>query len=458
MRKRSLYQVVVLGIIAILAAFALQGYYLWSAYQLKDQEFEQQVQVALLNVAQSYEELSQSLVPDVSLINKITSNYYVVNLNSAIDAGDLEFLLRRELEAAGLNEDFEYGIYDCYTDKMVYGEYVDYGPEGGLTAKPDTSSVAEAEMPTYDEYIYYFGVRFPDHRSSMLASLGTVGALGAVLLITILFFIYASWVLVRQQQLSEMQKDFINNMTHEFKTPLSTIKVASGVLTQAPVVRADKRLARYADIVEGQNERLTTQVEKILQLARIERNRFRIERKPAALDELLGEVIEGPRAKVEAAGGTFTVDLQSQPRSVMADHLHLVSALTALLDNAIKYSGGTPKIEIHSRDEGDGTRIIIADEGIGIPEEHRARVFEKFYRVPTGDVHDVKGFGLGLFYVKGVCEAHGYSLQIDPDREQGTAFIITIPYKDREVSFWRKLKLRIFGPSSSSNTPEWTQA
>ena len=142
----------------------------------------------------------------------------------------------------------------------------------------------------------------------------------------------------------------------------------------------------------------------------------------------------------------------------MADHLHLVSALTALLDNAIKYSGGTPKIEIHSRDEDDGTRIIIADEGIGIPEEHRARVFEKFYRVPTGDVHDVKGFGLGLFYVKGVCEAHGYSLQIDPDREQGTAFIITIPYKDREVSFWRKLKLRIFGPSSSSNTPEWTQA
>ncbi len=449
MRKRSLYQVVILGFIAILAAFALQGYYLWSAYQLKDQEFQQQVQVALLGVADGFEELNQSLVPDVSLINRITSNYYVVNLNDVIDAGDLEFLLQRELEAVGLHEDFEYGIYDCYTNRMVYGNYVSY------QADADTLAQSGEAMPTYDEFIYYFGVRFPDHQSTLLTSLGMGGALGAVLVVTIIFFAYASWVLVRQQQLSEMQKDFINNMTHEFKTPLSTIKVASGVLSRADTVRADPRLARYADIVESQNERLTSQVEKVLQLARIERNRFRIEREPTDLNDLLLETIQGARAKVEEAGGEFTLDLAAGDRIILADRLHLSGALAALLDNAIKYSPSAPRITVRTQTVEDGTHIRIEDEGIGIPAEHQSRVFEKFYRVPTGNVHDVKGFGLGLFYVGGVCRAHGFDLSLDSERAKGSAFIIDIPARDQADSFWRKLRLRIFGPDKA---PRWTQA
>jgi len=448
MRKRSLYQVVVLGIIAILAAFALQGYYLWSAYKLKDQEFQQQVQVALLGVADGFEELNQSLVPDVALINRISSNYYVVNLNAVIDAGDLEFLLQRELEAVGLNEDFEYGIYDCYTDKMVYGDYV------GYEAKSDTLERARPELATYDEYIYYFGIRFPDHKTSLLNSIGTVSALGAVLLITILFFVYASWVLVRQQQLSEMQKDFINNMTHEFKTPLSTIKVASGVLARAAPIQADSRLLRYAEIVESQNERLTNQVEKVLQLAKIERNRFRLQREPAALNEIIEEVVSGARAKTEEAGGDFTLLLNAPDRELLADRLHLSSAFSALLDNAVKYSPEAPVISVTTEKISGFTRLTIADSGVGIPAEHQSKVFEKFYRVPTGNVHDVKGFGLGLFYVNGVCKAHGYELTLDEARTVGSAFRIDIPDRNMQDSFWRKLILRIFGPDKA---PAWTQ-
>lgn len=448
MRKRSLYQVVVLGIIAILAAFALQGYYLWSAYKLKDQEFQQQVQVALLGVADGFEELNQSLVPDVALINRISSNYYVVNLNAVIDAGDLEFLLQRELEAVGLNEDFEYGIYDCYTDKMVYGDYV------GYEAKSDTLERVRPELATYDEYIYYFGIRFPDHKTSLLNSIGTVSALGAVLLITILFFVYASWVLVRQQQLSEMQKDFINNMTHEFKTPLSTIKVASGVLARAAPIQADARLLRYAEIVESQNERLTNQVEKVLQLAKIERNRFRLQREPAALNEIIEEVVSGARAKTEEAGGEFTLSLNAPDRALLADRLHLSSAFSALLDNAVKYSPEAPVISVTTEKIPGFTRLTIADNGVGIPTEHQSKVFEKFYRVPTGNVHDVKGFGLGLFYVNGVCKAHGYELTLDEARTVGSAFRIDIPDRNMQDSFWRKLILRIFGPDKA---PAWTQ-
>ena len=449
MRKRSLYGVVILGLIAILAALALQGYYLYRAYLDKDQAFKQQVEIALLGVAEGFEELNQTLVPDLSLINRISSDYYVVNLNAVIDAGDLEYLLQRELEAVGLRDDFEYGIYDCYTDKMVYGNFISY------ESASDTAALVRPELPTYDEYIYYFGVRFPNHRTSILESLGTVGALAGVLVVTIMFFAYASWVLVRQQQLSDMQKDFINNMTHEFKTPLSTIKVASGVLARAPEVQADKRLRRYAEIIVSQNERLTTQVEKVLQLARIERSRFRIEPEPARLNELLLETVQGARAKVEEAGGTFALELDAPDRTVYVDRLHFTGALSALLDNAVKYSPGVPHLTLSTRERGGATRLTVADEGIGIPEEHQGRVFEKFYRVPTGNVHDVKGFGLGLFYVGGVCRAHGFDLGLESGRERGSAFTIDIPARPRREPFWRKLKLRIFGARKAAR---WTQA
>ena len=448
MRKRSLYPVLVFGIIAILAAFALQGYYLWSAYQLKDDEFRHQVQLALHSVAEGVEELNQANLPDVALVNRVTSNYYVVNVNSVIDAGDLEFLLRRELEGAGLRENFEYGIYDCYTDRMVYGDMVAY------ETISDTTGLAAAELPTYDEFIYYFGVRFPEHRENLMASLGTVGALGAVLVITVAFFCYASYVLVRQAQLSQLQKDFINNMTHEFKTPLSTIKVASSVLRRAPPVEDDPRLKRYADIVASQNERLTSQVEKVLQVAKFERRGFKLQREPVDMNDLLRDACQGARAKVEEAGGRFRLALEAPDRTLLADPLHLSGAISALLDNAIKYSRGAPDITVSTERVDEVTRVTVKDRGVGIPPEHRDKVFEKFYRVPTGNVHDVKGFGLGLFYVGGVSRAHGYSLSLDPNYTRGAAFQLDLPLRGERQPFWRKLKNRIFG--GQTTTPEWT--
>ena len=455
MRKRSLYPVLGFGIVAILAAFALQGYYLWSAYQLRDDEFRREVELALARVAAGLEELNQSTIPDVALINQITSNYYVVNVNSVINAGDLEFLLRKELERDGLRENFEYGIYDCYTDRMVYGDMVSYDtPESAAAVADSTWVLATAEMPTYDEYVYYFGVRFPEHRENLMASLGTVGALGAVLVITIAFFCYASYVLVRQAQLSQLQKDFINNMTHEFKTPLSTIKVASSVIARAPPIEAEPKLKKYADIIHSQNERLTEQVEKVLQVAKFERNRFDLQREPVDMDDLIADACQGARAKVEARGGTFRLALDAPDRTIMADQLHLSGAIAALLDNAIKYSPDTPEISVETHEIEGGTRVVIADKGVGIPPEHQDKVFEKFYRVPTGDVHDVKGFGLGLFYVGTVSRAHGYTLGLDPEYTEGAAFRLDIPLRDAREPFWRKLKNRIFG--GGSKHPAWT--
>jgi two-component system phosphate regulon sensor histidine kinase PhoR len=192
----------------------------------------------------------------------------------------------------------------------------------------------------------------------------------------------------------------------------------------------------------------------VLQLARIERNRFRLQREPVQLNDVIAEAVSGARAKTEEAGGVFRLELSAPDRELFADRLHLTSAMAALLDNAIKYSPEKPVITVSTQKVGDVTRLIISDEGVGIALEHQDKVFEKFYRVPTGNVHDVKGFGLGLFYVRGVCAAHGYLLSIDQERSVGSAFRIDIPDRAKQDSFWRKLILRIFGPDKA---PAWTQ-
>jgi len=197
----------------------------WSTWNIKEKEFDDKVRIALLNVAHEFERMGSPL-PTYDLINRVSANYYVVNINDVINANNLEYFLRRELEAVGLNEDFEYGIYDCATNKMVYGNYISYRP--GV----DSTLIRRDNLPVYDKFTYYFGVHFPRRTFS------------SILLLTVLFFAYAMFIILRQKRLSEMQKDFINNMTHEFKTPISTIGISADVFLQSPDVQQQPRLFR----------------------------------------------------------------------------------------------------------------------------------------------------------------------------------------------------------------------
>ena len=246
-----------------------------------------------------------------------------------------------------------------------------------------------------------------------------------ILVVTILFFLYSMFIILRQKRLSEMQKDFINNMTHEFKTPISTIRISADVFMNSPEISGNKRLLQYATIIKDQNGRLNRQVEKVLQLARIERDNFKLNKEDIDLHEVLNNILESTRIQIEKQGGTLKSELSAKSAVIKADRLHLTNILYNLLDNATKYCGTNPDIEVVTKEVGRGKlRLSIKDCGIGIQPEHMGRIFEKFYRVPTGDVHDVKGFGLGLFYTKSVCDAHGWNISIESKIDEGTTVSI----------------------------------
>lgn len=422
MKNSTIIQVVLLGTIAILSIIALQAYWIGKTWNVKEQEFHEKVNIALRNVTAEYKKIGT--LPAYNLIDKVASNYYVVNVNQTINTHDLELFLRKHLEAVGLEENFQYAVYDCSANTMVGCALVNYD------ADKETARIAETvELPTHHEYTYYFGVRFPERNNHILESMAPMMIPAGILFVTIVFFTYSIFVILRQKRLSEMQKDFINNMTHEFKTPISTIKISADVFLSDPNIQNSDRLSRYANIIKEQNQRLNNQVEKVLQLAKIEKDHFKLKIEPIDLHALINQCLQGTKIKVENLGGTLTTHLNATQPTIQADQLHLTNVLHNVLDNAIKYCKEQPHISISTAQKSDYLALVIEDQGIGIAKEYQEKVFQKFYRVPTGNIHNVKGFGLGLFYIKNVCKAHGWKLNLDSQLDEGTTIEICIHQK-----------------------------
>ena len=423
MKNSIIIRVVFLGALAIIGIIAAQWYWVKNTWDIKEQEFHEKVNIALLKVADAFEKLGKPM-PAYDLIKRVSSNYYVVNVNDVINANTLEYLLQIELEAVGLAVDFEYGIYDCVTNQMVYGNYISY------TAQQDRKQIEKSKLPTYDEYIYYFGLRFPNRTSLIISSMPLATIFSVILFITLFFFTYSIFVIVRQKRLSEMQKDFINNMTHEFKTPISTIRISADVFINHPQIKEDKRLSQYAHIIKEQNQRLNHQVEKVLQLAKVERENFKLNLESIDLHELLENILSSNSLKISKKKGSLEKHLKASYSIVQADKVHLTNILHNLLDNAIKYCKDVPQIAIQTKNlPNKKLQLRISDKGIGIPKEYQQKVFKKFYRVPTGNIHNVKGFGLGLFYIKNVCEAHGWKIHLKSEWKEGTEVSIELPIK-----------------------------
>ena len=417
MGNKTIIRVVVLGAMAIIGIIAIQAYLLINTWDAEEKQFEEKVIIALQNVVKQFEKLGSS-PPAYDLINQESSNYYVVNINDDIRPSNLEFFLRRELEDIGLREDFEYGIYNCDSREMAYGKYISYSPELEADLKDQ-----KVDLPvTDDESLpYYFGVRFPNRSSQILSNMRLTIIFSGILLITILFFLYSIFIILQQKRLSEMQKDFINNMTHEFKTPISTIKISSDVFLNSPAINKDKRLVKYANIIKEQNSRLNNQVEKVLQLAKIEKDNFKLKKEEIDLHNLLSGIIDSARLSVEKQGGTLKSELAANHTALNADKLHLTNIIHNLLDNAVKYCQKEPHIMVSTKNlHGNKISLTIEDQGIGITKENLSRLFDKFYRVPTGNIHNVKGFGLGLFYTKNICDSHGWKISVESEPGKGT--------------------------------------
>lgn len=424
MNNTTIRQIIILGTLAIISIIGVQVYWLVNAWDTEDFAFDQSARIALRNVAEDLAALDSLPLPDKDLIVRKKSNYYFVNFNNEIDKGNLEHYLYKHFEKQSLTSDFRYGIYDCSSNDMITGGLCEM--EDGSGSRPLTEHLKEH---TDDAFIYYFSVEFLGRSAMIVEKMQMSIIFTIILFLAIVFFIYSIFVILRQKRLSEMQKDFINNMTHEFKTPISTINVSADVFMNTPVIKEDKRLSKYAAIVKEQNQRLNRQVEKVLQVAKMEQENFKLNVEPIDLNEILTIITESTRVKVQKKGGELNTDFSPQNPIIQADKFHLTNIIYNLLDNAIKYCKEKPVIHIKTQVENKTVKLFLEDKGIGIPKEHIKRVFDKFYRVPTGNVHNVKGFGLGLFYVKKVIKTHNWEIKIDSKIDQGTTFCVIIHEK-----------------------------
>jgi two-component system phosphate regulon sensor histidine kinase PhoR len=419
MQDRQITRVIILGVFAIITLTGLQSYWVINTWNLNEEEFNEKITRVLIKVARSLAELNAAELPQRNLIRRRSSNYFIVNIDNEIDPPMLEFFLQRELESAALQLDFDYAVFDCTSNQMVYGAYCSFDPGKQAPEKVQ-------ELPAHQGFTYYFGVRFPTRTSYLFGKTKLVSIFTGLILLTIAFFAFAMVVILRQKRLTEMQKDFINNMTHEFKTPIATAQIAAGVLMEAPEVGGNPRLHRYASIIREQNARLNQQVERILEVARFERNQFELKKDFFSLKNLMNEVAQSELLRVQEKGGTLECLTGVQDIEVFGDRLHFGNVLYSLVDNSIKYSRGGPEICLEAKIQGEYVAVRVTDGGIGIAKEHLPFVFDQFYRVPTGNVHNVKGFGLGLYYAKRICVLHRWKIEIESNPGRGTVVTIYI--------------------------------
>lgn len=420
MKHQILYWIAGLATISIIAVVAMQAYWVKQTLDVKEREFHQTASIALMNVAQAMATYNRSTLPVNDILKQISSNYYVVNLNDVIDANVLEHYLQREFNKVALNTDFEYGIYDCNSDKMLYGNYCEVNETSKTIAKPSS------DLPAYDKFIYYFGVKFPEKNFMILSELKNSIIFSIITLIAILSLIYVLFALLKQQRLSAMQKDFINNMTHEFKTPISSINIASDAFLKDKDVQQDQRLLKYATIIKTQNAKLNNHVEKILNIAKLEKDHLVLETEQIDLKEIVHEEVSNLQLRFKEQDH-IDVAINTNNTLVIGDELHISNCVKNLLDNAYKYKKEDAKIQLNLEETRKNIVLTIHDEGIGINAEHLTKIRDKFYRVPKGNLHNVKGFGLGLFYVDKMIKQHGWKMDIDSEEGVFTEIKIKIP-------------------------------
>jgi two-component system phosphate regulon sensor histidine kinase PhoR len=428
MKSRTIRLVVLFGSIVVVGLLAIQIYWVKNAIDLKERHFNNNVQMALMKVVNQITLYGGDTTQIVEPIKQLPDNMYVVTVNEKISPAVLEALLKRQFEMYHLDMDFEYGIYDCNTNNVLYGNYVNFD-EFKAAFKQTTSGKKPVSnlFPKINKDEYYFLVRFPTKETYMFQQMGFWLFSTIVLVLVILFFTYAIFIILKQRRLSEIQTDFINNMTHEFKTPLSTISISTDVLLQPNIVNNPERLMSYVTIIQDEANRLKNQVERVLQMAKLEKSKLKLNKEPYDIHLLIKQAIENLKLTIYNNGGKVVLELNAKDSIVNIDKLHIQNIIYNLLDNAIKYSAENLAITITTNNTKLGIEIAIADNGIGISADAIKFIFDKFYRVPTGNVHDVKGFGLGLNYVKIMTEAHKGNIRVQSELNKGTTFYMWLP-------------------------------
>ncbi len=394
-------------------------------------------------------ELSTLLSPKSNKFNthyaelaSLMRNLYPNDLLESINKTNLDRYIKEELGDQGVDLKFDYGVYSNKIQGFVIrnGRFAVQVAEDASSAIRDDRGLIDSpyKVQLFNDEEGSPGslkIYFPSKRSWLWAKV--VPSLLSSLLFTgliLLCFAYTIFVIFRQKQVSEMKTDFINNMTHEFKTPIATISLATDSITNNSVISSEDKIRRFAKIIKQENKRMLNQVEKVLQMARIDKQDFNLKLTSVNINEVVTQAAENSRLKIVQREGSLSADLKADKPIIEADLTHISNIVHNLLDNAEKYSSEKPIIHISTLNKAKGVIIKVKDNGIGMPKDSLKHIFDKFYRVHTGNRHDVKGFGLGLSYVKALVNAHKGSIEVTSELGKGSTFTLFLPYHQSENS------------------------
>ncbi len=394
---------------------------MWQREQLRKQKERQFREVKKLLENDSLQNVPQG---KTTVIENLAEEYgkYGQPLRMRLDPFWIDTLLRFELHNKGINLPFSYEVTTANSDSLIFSKANDI-----TGAKPTFNNGTSYQTPIFSKEVIndpgMIRLTFPQKNSLILNKMtATMATTGGLLMVLVFCFGYTIFSIIRQKKVSEMKTDFINNMTHEFKTPVSTIMIASEALKDSEIVQDKSRVARLANIIYEENERLGSHIERVLNIARIEKNDFKLEKKPLDVNEMIAVVIDSMALKLQKANASTVLELDAENAIINADELHFSNVIYNLVDNAIKYSVEAPDITISTSNKNGQIVIKVADKGIGMSRDQQTKIFEQFYRIPTGNLHDVKGFGLGLSYVNTVVKRLNGIITVKSEKEKGSEF------------------------------------
>jgi two-component system phosphate regulon sensor histidine kinase PhoR len=330
----------------------------------------------------------------------------------------VEMLLSKELKDEGVSLNFEFAIYDDDLATKVQTQNFEKEKAYGIPVFLDNNN----------EGTYRLWVDFPDRKKYLLSSILWMIVL-SVLFTSIIIIAYSSAIyqLIKQRQISQIKTDFINNMTHEFKTPIATINLALDSIKNPKIINDQEKVMRYLGMIKEENKRMHAQVENVLRISKLEKNGLNISKEHLKLHDIVEDALSHVELIIEDRKGYVKTHLDALKSSILANDTHFTNVIVNILDNAIKYSGEAPKIDVYSENVGNSIILKIVDQGNGMTKQVAKRAFEKFYREHTGNVHNVKGHGLGLAYVKRIVEDHQGHVSVESEKGKGSTFIINLP-------------------------------
>lgn len=423
MKIKSFNFVIILIFLGLSGIVLTQVYWVRNAMKLREEQYHQTIDLHLKTVvnrlllASSAEMIGQTPVcnsarPDDS-----------VRLVQILSPGILDSMIYEEFDPLLSRKDYLFGIVRPLTAEVLLS-----------SREADTARLLSANHQVSLSCLFnhdplYLHFLLCNERELAYKNVGFWLFLSLLFLLSISgVFIYIMQRWKRQKQLSEIKSDFVNNMTHEFRTPISTISLASEMLLNKDVQDKSAKVSKYAHIIFNENARLQGQVERILQIAVIDKDDFKIKRKFFDANDVLRGLIRSFAMTIEKREGLLRICLDAKETILFADRVHFTNIIANLIDNANKYSPEKPDITLHTSNTPDGLMIMIKDRGIGIARENQEHVFRNLYRVPTGDLHDVKGFGLGLYYVKRMTELHGGYVKVESEIGKGSKFYVFFPF------------------------------